>query len=221
MLNIVVFDLDGTLFDTLPDIYGSLEYVLKKNGMQIPSENQAASFMGDGLKTFLCRAIALSGIKDCSQALLDDYLSYYGAHCTDKTKPYNGIVNLLEGLLLKGVKMGVASNKSEFLVRKIITHFKFDKFFIKISGGDTFLHKKPHPEPVIGTIQSMTSFYNLQSCLMIGDSENDIASGISAGIKTCWCRYGYGHDILLKADFTVSSPFDIYNRVINNNEGKK
>ncbi len=220
MFAIAVFDLDGTLFDTLPDIYGALEFVLKKNGMKVPSENIAASFMGDGLKTFLGKAAALSGAKECPQPLLDDYFSYYGAHCTDKTRPYGGIEDLLEGLLLKGVTMGVASNKSEIFVRKIINHFGFDKFFAKISGGDTFSEKKPSPEPVIETIKSITPYYNPESCIMIGDSENDVASGGAAGIKTCWCRYGYGSGILSKADFTASSPFEIYDYIINNGNGE-
>lgn len=211
MFNVALFDLDGTLFDTLPDIHSALEYALIQNGINQPlSIDETREFIGDGLKAFLEKAVfTIAGLTKCPEQIISQYITYYSNHCTDKTMPYPGISDLLENLKYHGIKMAVVSNKSEIFVKKILSFYGFDKYFINAFGGDSFPSKKPSPEPIIRTVKALSSNISLDNIIMIGDSENDICSGVSAGVKTCWCTYGYGSPITCKPDFTAVTPDEI------------
>lgn len=218
MFKIALFDLDGTLFDTLPDIHGALEFALTNNGLKQPLLiEHTRSFIGDGLKAFLQKAIsATTQLKECPEHIINDYLTYYGNHCSDKTRPYDGIEELLCKLQINNIKMAVVSNKSEVFVKKILKHYNFERFFAASFGGDSFSDKKPSSIPILSTLEAISaSDVAFNNIIMIGDSENDIASGNAAGIKTCWCTYGYGLNLLSKPDYIVSNSKDIYNYLFN------
>lgn len=195
MYKVVLFDLDGTICDTMPDIYNSLCYVLEKNKLNIPSFIEAQSFIGDGLKVFLQRATAYSGLDNCSDDLFNEYFEYYSDNCTNNTVVYDGIYTVLDYLLQLNLSMAVVSNKSQILVRKIITYFNMDKYFNGITfGGDSFTEKKPSSVPILETLKVLNSNPS-DNVLIIGDSKNDVLSGKNAGIHTCLCSFGYGDKI--------------------------
>lgn len=214
MYKILIFDLDGTLFDTLPDIYSSLHYVLKKNKLSVPSIDMAKIFIGDGLKTFLKRAINYSkGNEENLDLIFNDYLEHYGNNCINNTTVYNGIYEVLDYAFNHNIKMAVVSNKSEIFVKKIINHFNMDKYFSPyIYGGDSFTEKKPSSLPINNTIKNINiNDINNDEIMIIGDSKNDVIAGFNANIKTCLCSYGYGFDNTLNPNYTINHPTDIIN----------
>lgn len=204
---LAIFDLDGTLCDTLADIYASLDYVFNKNSLISPSLEEAKTLMGDGLKAFMEKAAKLNNVKDCTAVVSDEFVDHYSENCTRKTTVYDGILKLLDDLDNRNIKLAVLSNKSEFLVKVILQHFNLNHRFLAVSGGDTFAEKKPSPLPVQETL-SMLGF-SKNEAIMIGDSENDVASGYGAGVATCHCAYGYGVGLKTKPSFSASSPEEI------------
>ena len=217
MFKVALFDLDGTLFDTLPDIHGALEYSLSKNGLLTSSISlqQTRSFIGDGLKAFLQKAVShFTDLKECPDEVIQDYMSFYRDNCINNTVPYNGIEFLLDSLVALDIKMLVVSNKSEVFVKKIIKYFSFDKYFVESFGGDSFSTKKPSPIPILESIKFLSSLtssnYNLDDVIMIGDSENDILSGEAAGVKTCLCKYGYGLPMSCVPNYYAENANDIF-----------
>lgn len=207
MFKFAIFDLDGTVCDTLADIYDSLSVIFRQNSIQPPCLDEATALMGDGLKAFLNKAARLHGDFDCPPKVIDDFIAYYGKSCTVKTTLYQGIREVITTLKENNIKCALLSNKAIRHVRVILEYFKLTDEFILISGGDTFVEKKPSPLPILETLR-LTGF-NKKDTLMIGDSENDVASGFAAGVTTCYCLYGYGKNLLTKPDFTVSTPSEI------------
>lgn len=213
MFKLAIFDLDGTLFDTVGDIYTSLVYVFTNRGIAVPSRAQVQAFMGDGLAVFLNKAASLSGAEATLQ-LTEDFLSYYYENCTAQTKPYKGIGKLLPKLSELGVTLAVVSNKAYVLVSKILNHFEFTGYFSMVSGGDTFREKKPSPLPLKETLRDLG--FSSEDAVMIGDSENDVASGTAAGVKTCYCSYGYGKNLATLPNFIVETPSGISKLFLEN-----
>lgn len=212
MYKLAIFDLDGTLFNTLSDICGALDYVFIKNSITTLSFQEAEILMGDGLKSFLDKACQLKGVSTCPDHVIQEFIDYYGKNCCKLTSFYDGVLSLLDKLTANNVKLTVLSNKSEILVKKILKEFKIYDKFLTISGGDTFAEKKPSSLPVLETLRIL----NIQpsDAIMIGDSENDMVSGSSAGVATCYCTYGYGKQLKTLPNFTVDSPDEIFGIVM-------
>lgn len=207
MFKFAIFDLDGTLCDTLADIFEALTVIFNQNSLQPPSLDEARTLMGDGLKAFLNKATRMHGNFDCPPKVMDDFIAYYGENCTVKTSLYQGMPELITTLNANNIKCAVLSNKAIRHVKVILEHFKLTDEFILISGGDTFAEKKPSPLPILETLR-LTGF-DKKDTLMIGDSINDVASGAAAGVATCYCEYGYGESLAIKPDYIVSAPREI------------
>lgn len=208
MFKLAIFDLDGTLCDTLADIFDALSVIFKQHSLQPPSLDEAKTLMGDGLKAFLNKAARMHGNFDCPPQVMDDFITYYGEHCTVKTSLYSGMRELITMLNKNNIKCAVLSNKAIRHVKVILEYFKLTGEFILISGGDTFAEKKPSPLPILETLR-LTGF-NTSDALMIGDSINDVASGAAAGVATCYCTFGYGESLAIKPDYIVSASEEIF-----------
>lgn len=204
---LAIFDLDGTLCDTLADIYVSLDFVFKKNSLITPNLTEAKMLMGDGLKAFMQKAAKLNNVTDCPAGVIDEFVDHYSTNCTSKTTVYDGIIKLLDDLDSRNIKLAVLSNKSERLVKVILDYFNLTDRFLTLSGGDTFAEKKPSPLPLQETLKILG--FSKDDAIMIGDSENDVASGASAGVSTCHCVYGYGGDLKSKPTFSARYPAEI------------
>ena len=127
MLRAVVFDLDGTLLDTIPDIAGALNRALAAQGLPTQPVRTCAGFVGGGIREAVKKAAPPDVSEEILQAILDGYRGDYVAHCTEKTACYPGVPELLEGLVRQGLALGVLSNKTEGTVRKIVRHFFPDR----------------------------------------------------------------------------------------------
>lgn len=189
MIRAVVFDLDGTLLDTIPDIAGAMNRALASCGLPTHPVRMCESFVGGGIR----EAIRQAAPDGTSQALLDKalaaYLEYYPLHCTDETTYYPGIPELLSRLAARNVALGVLSNKTESVARKIIAAF-FPKIpFRCVLGRVDGRPLKPDPAAAIALIDELR--YLPSQIAYVGDSGTDMAFARGAGFLPVAVPWGY------------------------------
>ena len=151
----LVFDLDGTLVDTAPDLVASTNHVLDHLGLPRVDEQSLRPFVGHGARHMIERAVgpAVEAMTPAQhEALLARYLDYYGAHIAVGSRPFDGLVPLLEKLKAQGVKLAVCTNKMEHMSRLLLDELDLSRFFVALAGRDTLRNAKPHPEALLGTI---------------------------------------------------------------------
>lgn len=210
---LIIFDLDGTFFDTFADIYNALKTLLLKHNYPIPTEDQARSFVGDGLKKFLARSINVENTKDLPEIFYNDFIYIYANNLVIDTKPYPYMIELANKLYNDKHILAVVSNKSEVFVKAIYKHFELDDKFSFLAGGDTFEEKKPSPLPILTIANDLGFKDRMNDVIMIGDSDNDILSAKYAGAKSIFCTFGYSENLKAPADFTVNSADEIYSLI--------
>lgn len=216
----ILFDLDGTLVDSSRDIATSINLTLKHLGYDPITLNQSNSFVGDGIRMLVKRALGKSIYNNENHPIEHDLLSeadkiyrkYYARHVLDTTLPYPGVVDTLNRIA--GLQLAVISNKAVVYVNEIMIHFQLDKYFKIILGGDSLELKKPDPYPLLYVAQQFN--IDPQQCLMVGDSEKDIIAGKAAVMITCAVTYGMRSEESLieqQPDFMLSD-FPSINSII-------
>lgn len=202
-IHAVVFDLDGTLLDTLRDLADAVNAALTKNGLPTRSLDDVRRFVGNGIANLIVRAMpggeypdTLSDIADdpvkveLHHRLLQDFSEYYEIHCEDNTRPYDGIVPLLETLKAQGIRMAVVSNKADFAVKKMIPSYFGD--LIDVAAGEDEAHgigKKPSPEMVLSALGKIG--VAPEHAIYVGDSDVDIRTAKNAGIPCISVLWGF------------------------------
>lgn len=199
----IVFDLDGTLVDTAPDLVATLNAVLAREGYEAVPYEEARKMIGGGVRHMLARALARHGVA-LTPADLDrlfaDFIPHYAAHIADHSRPFPGLARSLDRLTAQGDRLAVCTNKLEHLSVLLLERLGFAARFAAICGQDTFGIAKPDPELLRRTIARAGG--SLQSAVMIGDSAADVAIARGAGVPVIAVDFGYS-DIpppLLKAD---------------------
>ncbi len=210
MYRYIFFDLDGTLVDSRKDLYEAIRVGLLKLNLPSIEESKIYRFVGDGVTKLVERVLEYNRRIDLRENFLSVFLEYYERHIADNTKPYPGMVELLNFLKARSVLMFVVTNKSEYLAQKLLRLLGMHGYFSEIVGGDTFDLKKPHPLQIV----KIMDWYGIdkQDALFVGDSENDILAAEKAGIKVGWVSYGFrGPEVLdkYKVDHVFGSPRDI------------
>lgn len=204
---LAVFDLDGTLADTLEDLATAVNYGLIKLGYPVHHIDKYNNFVGNGILK-LCERALPEGKSESLQELHDIFDSFYKNHCMDKTKEYTGITELLRQLSKNGVDIAVATNKDQTFATKIVAKlFPYIKF-VKVLGGCNERPKKPAPD-IIYEIKGDREYSEIY---MIGDSNVDIETAKNAGMKSIGCLWGFRTEQELKdagADYVVSEPSEI------------
>ncbi|MEC9492409.1 HAD family hydrolase [Flexistipes sp.] len=210
MFNFVIFDLDGTLVDTIDDIHESLNCTLKHFGFPLLKLDKTKSYVGDGMRKLVERAV---GAANFSSEIETHFRTTYSENIVNKTKLFDGIPELLKELRNKEINSVVISNKSSALTEKIIKYFHMDKIINEWYGGDSFKTKKPSPEPVLKALEK----YKIEKehAIMIGDNHTDILSGAAADIKTCFCSYGYGSKASSKPDYYADKPKELIKIILS------
>ena len=208
---IVIFDLDGTLLNTLADITAAVNYALKKHDFPIKTEREILPCLGHGTDYLLKNALPLSMQTVATAACLrQDYQAYYNTHLTDYTKPYDGILELLEHLQAQSVKLAVASNKYHYAVTEIVkTCFPSIEFTI-VLGQQNGAPAKPNPFIIDQILHACGE--TKENCLYVGDSDVDIQTARNGGVKSCAVTWGFKSRAILETqhpDFWASSPSDI------------
>lgn len=189
---IIVFDLDGTLIDTAPDLIGTLNAVFAREGLPPVPYDQARALIGGGAKVMIARGLEAEG-RTASPAQLDklfaDFIEHYSAHIADKSKPFPGLEDALDQLAKDGFTLAVCTNKLEGLSVKLLNALGLAKRFVKICGQDTFGVQKPDPEMLRKTIAAAGG--DVRRAIMVGDSETDISTAQRANIPVIAVDFGY------------------------------
>lgn len=206
-VDLIIFDLDGTIVDTCEDITRALNFCLRKYGISEFTKNEVKNMIGEGVKRFIEKALEKRGLsKDLLEDILDCFIGYYNEHIADYTKPYPGVIETLEKL--QGIKKAIISNKLTTLSVKTLIDTGLINYFDFVAGNDFFSEQKPSPLPLLETIERFKS--KKENTLIVGDSNIDIEAGKSAGIKTVAVTYGYRERNLLKdADFKIDKFEDV------------
>ncbi len=195
----LLFDLDGTLVDSVQDLTCALNLLGEELGDRQPlSGEQVRSIVGDGATKLIKRAF---GPENYRREQLFRFLEIYGWHLLDSTRCYPGIIELLHRHPAE--RLAVVTNKPHALTVQLLEGLGIAGHFKIIIGGDSYAEKKPHPLPVVKALQALGA--EAHQAVMIGDHHTDLYSGRDAGTATCFCAYGLGHTDGLTPDFCVAS----------------
>lgn len=208
---LAIFDLDGTILNTLEDLYSSVNYVLLKSNFPTRSIDEIRSFLGNGAYNLIQKSVPDNCNEQKLKEIFDQYIEYYGSHSNIKTAPYNGITKLIKKLRSNHVKIAVISNKQNSDVKKLC-EIHFDGLIDYVTGERENTPKKPDPTSVIETINKFK--VNPNEVVFIGDSEVDILTSKNAGIDSIAVTWGFRNEIDLKSSsptYFAHSSDDIFN----------
>ena len=198
---IALFDLDGTVLDTLQDLAAATNAVLEMHGLPRRTTEQVRAFVGNGIGKLIERAVPEGSSAELIAAVLADFKTYYGAHCADQTKPYDGIPEMLTALRAAGVKTAVVSNKADFAVRELAVRY-FDGMFDYALGERADITRKPAPDMVYHVLNALGE--SAEGAVYIGDSDVDILTAANAGLPAIGVTWGFrDRACLLGAGATV------------------
>jgi phosphoglycolate phosphatase len=188
----IIFDLDGTLVDTAPDLIDTLNVIFAREGLPPVPYEAARNAIGGGAKTMIARGIQAEGRILSAQKLeqmFADFITYYSDHVADRSQPFPGVIEALDTLAARGCRFAVCTNKLEQLSVLLLGKLKLADRFVAICGQDTFGMQKPDPEILRRTVAAAGG--NLQRAIMIGDSNTDIRTARAAGVPVIAVDFGY------------------------------
>lgn len=209
MKHAVIFDLDGTLLNTLGDLRAATNHALEVRGLPPHSMEEIRQFIGNGIRLLICRAMPEGTPEAEIDAALDDFKAYYAAHIHDRTVPYDGIPQLLTALRKRGIKVAVLSNKIDSASQQLIEYFfpgKTDAVF----GEHVGVPRKPDPTSCRMVMQQLG--VQPEQVLYVGDSGTDMQTAKNAGLYAVGVTWGFrSKEVLLKygADVLVHRPEQI------------
>jgi phosphoglycolate phosphatase len=188
----IVFDLDGTLVDTAPDLVAATNHVLEHMGLPTVPEEELRPWIGQGAQYMVEHAIGPAAAKLTEaerQRLLARYLDFYGRNLAVGSRPFEGTVDALESFARKGAKLAVCTNKGEGMSRALLDALDLTRYFAAIAGRDTLNAHKPHPDHLQGTIRMAGG--EASRAVMVGDSRVDIATAKAANVPVVAVTFGY------------------------------
>lgn len=218
MIKLVIFDLDGTLINSIYDLGDAVNNVLSRNGYKTHGLEKFYYFVGNGTTKLVERAVPQGTSEDEIDKLHKQFLTEYDEHCLDKTDCYDGVKEMLSQLEQRGVLYAVASNKTDAFTKKIVKKLMGDKNFFDVVGALEGVPKKPSPEIVFNIMNKAK--LSPQEVIYVGDSDVDVVTGHNAGLEVCGCEWGFrGKEELLNAgcDYLLSKPDDLI-EIINSKE---
>jgi len=184
-----IFDLDGTLLDTLQDLAAAVNYALRKNGLHEHSIEDIRRFVGNGVKKLIERAVPAGTEVSTYNNVFSDFRAYYMEHSLDSTKPYEGIRELLQELKKRGCKMAVVSNKMMAATQELVTHF-FPEIEVAMGENEAEgIRKKPAPDMVFEALKQLGE--DPETAVYIGDSDVDIQTAKNAGLPCISVLWGF------------------------------
>ena len=188
---LVIFDLDGTLLDTLDDLSAAVNYAMKQRGFPRHIRDEYMKMVGHGARNLMSQALPLEHAHDEAliDAVLADFRAYYNTHIDVFTKPFPGIQELIAELHRKDIKLAVASNKFQEGTEHLIKEFFPDIPFVAILGNRPSNPLKPDPEVVREILQK--AGFSKADAVMVGDSDTDMETAINGGIKGIAVGWGY------------------------------
>ena len=208
-INTIVFDMDGTVLNTLEDLTISVNYVLEKFGMPKRTLEEYRMFFGNGIRHALELSLPESTSPDILDEMIPVFREHYDRHCLDNTGPYDGILDLMKELKKQGYKMAIVSNKIDSAVKELNDRF-FSDFVDVAIGEKPGIRRKPAPDTVFEALKELKS--NVNEAVYIGDSEVDYATAQNSGLKCISVLWGFRDKEYLEeigADIFAEKPGDI------------
>ena len=219
MFTTVIFDLDGTLLNTVSDLAAAGNHSLSAMGFpQHPTET-FRGMIGNGIPKLVSRMLPLANKGPATQELaLSLFMKYYSEHSCDYTAPYAGIANLLHTLKINSVQLGILSNKSDSLVPPIVEHY-FPNVFDACMGLPSHVPAKPDPSCALALLQLLNA--DAQHTLLVGDSDVDMETALRAGLTPCGVLWGMHCEERLRqsgAQYLVTHPDELLGIVLPNQQ---
>ncbi len=187
-INTIIFDLDGTLLNTLTDLTNSVNYAMACYGFPNHSEDSVRQMVGNGVAVLIERAIPEGRNFPQYEECLKDFQDHYALHKKDCTKPFPGVMEFLKNAADKGYKLAVVSNKFDRAVKGLCEDF-FDPYIAAAIGESPEVAKKPAPDTVFAAMKELCS--QPESCVYVGDSDVDLATAKNAGIPCISVSWGF------------------------------
>jgi phosphoglycolate phosphatase len=189
---LLIFDLDGTLLDTAPDLLGALNVVLAGEGLAPVGRSAVGRNFGHGARALLIEGFRQAGrdvAVDRLDALTTRFIEIYAGRLAEETRPYPGLLAALDRLEPFGIRFAVCTNKREKLARPLLAALGLLDRFVAIVGGDTLSVRKPHPDHILGTVAAASG--DPLAAVMVGDSDADISASKGAGVPVVGVTFGY------------------------------
>lgn len=187
-----IFDLDGTLVDTAPDLLGALNAILVREGRPAVDIDDLRHLVGHGAPTMLVEAMKLTGgpaDPDRMPGLIDDYIAHYAAHIAEESRIFPDVTETLTQLAASGARLGVLTNKPQALADKLLAALDLAKYFTAIHGAGRYPYSKPDARVFHHVVEELGDADG--QCIMIGDSITDVATARAAGAPVIVVTYGY------------------------------
>ena len=193
----ILFDLDGTLVDTAPDLMNAHNHVMRKFGYETKSTEDIRKLVGQGAGSLIGRSVWGQAKKEFGQIndnkvkkeMVTEFINYYGKNIANESKLVNGVYDFLKWSKINNISMGVCTNKQEHLAVDLLKKIKIYNFFEYVAGHNTFDYCKPDPRHLTNVIEIMQG--DVKKSIMIGDSENDGLAANAAGIPFILLKDGY------------------------------
>ena len=217
---LILFDFDGTLIDSAPDLALSINRMLERLGRPPFEETTVRGWVGNGARTLVERALRAAGADaddpEAADRALGIFLSIYADNLAVLTRPYPQVPETLRLLREKGYRLAIVTNKPYAFVEPILQTLGMDTFFEYTVGGDSLPNRKPHPQPLLHACDALG--VPRENCVMVGDSKNDVLAAKAAGMACIGLGYGYnygepiaayGPDLVLDDFGALAAPFGV------------
>ena len=204
MKRLIIFDLDGTLLDTLEDLRDATNYALRSENFPERSLDEVRNFVGNGIRLLIERAVPQGTPPAVTDRVFGVFKSYYADHCMIKTVPYAGIADVLRLLKAQGCLLGVVSNKADAPAKAIVAHY-FPAVFDSVVGEREGVRKKPAPDAVFETVKALGC--TIDELVYVGDSDVDAQTAQNAGCRCVLVSWGFRERALLES-FSPSAVVD-------------
>jgi len=212
MYKACIFDLDGTLTDTLESLTYSVNATLKELGLSQITDTQCKAFVGNGARRLIEQSLQAAGDPDATR--IEEAMEVYGrifkTYCTYHVAPYEGIVDMLQELKGQGVQLAVLSNKPHLQTKNVVATFFEEGTFTRVYGQQEGVPRKPDPQAVHMILEELG--IQREECLYIGDSDVDMQTGCAAGVPAVGVTWGFRtKEVLIEhgATYVVDKPKEI------------
>ena len=206
----ILFDLDGTLVNTGPDLLECLNYILKIQNLRCMKINEIGNLIGGGAAEMIKKAYSINNKSLKSDELADmveQFLEFYRKNTTSKSKLYSNILEILIRLKKKNCVLGVCTNKKQYLAEKVLSELKISKYFSLILGSSTNLKLKPNTDMLEYCVEMLG--FNFEETIMIGDSNNDIEPAYKLNMQSIFVKYGFGKIDKYQPSYVVENAIKI------------
>ena len=184
----VLFDLDGTVLSTLEDLKIATNAALAMHNFPTHTLEDVCRFVGNGIRKLIERAVPANTSLEKIEEVLSDFKTYYGAHCTENTRPYDGVLDMLRALKDAGILLALVSNKADFAVQDLAKQY-FDGLFDAVTGERAGIPCKPAPDMVQNTLRELG--VTAEESAFVGDSDVDVLTAKNSGLTGVFVTWGF------------------------------